>query len=147
MEKKNKIILAAIVAVAVIAIIVAAMVSSKPAEDSAIVNNNTATQTQSDATEAPKVTPTFVYFVSQKDAAYASFMATVDTLKAEYEGKVNFDLRDVDADPTTAENFAFVVGNTPALIMLNTSNDISAIELANPDEAKLRAAIEAALAE
>ncbi len=146
MEKKNKIILAAIIAVAVVAIIIAAMVSSKPADDgSAVVNNSTAT-TQN-ATEAPKVTPTFVYFVSKNDAAYASFTETVEKLKTEYEGQINFDLRDIDADPTIAENFAFVVGNTPALIMLNTSNDISAIELANPDEAKLRAAIEAALAE
>lgn len=144
MEKKNKIILAVVAVAIVAAIIIAAVCSSKPKSDSGAITNNT---TASQATEEPEVTPTFVYFVSQNDADYAAAMATVEKLKTEYEGKVNFDIRDYDADPTIAENFAMVVGNTPALIMLDTHNAPCDFLFKTSDEAALKASIEKALGE
>ena len=149
MEKRNKIILAAIVAVAAIAIIVAAMISSKPeGKDSAIVDSNTQVTQNTEPTEEPeKVTPTFVYFVTKEDATTDAFLATVEKLKGEFEGKINFDLRDLDANPEEKENFALVVGNTPAVIMLDIYNNPCAFELANPSEDALRATIQKALGE
>ena len=145
MEKKNKIILAVIVVVAVIAIIAAAMVSSKPAEDSAVVNN---TKTEQKATPEPeKVKPTFVYFITQEDAPTAEFLTKVEDLKAESGDEINFDLRDLDANPEEKENFALVVGNTPAVIMLDIYNNISSFNLANPSVDDLKATIEKALGE
>ncbi len=144
MEKKNKIILAAIVAVAVIAVIVAVFVSSKPSGSSSVTDSKTQ---QTQATEEPIVTPTFNYFVSQNDASYAAAMEVVAKLQQEYEGKVNFDIRDVDADPTIAENFSLVIGQTPALIMLDIHNNPCAFVFASADETELKAAIDKALGE
>lgn len=145
MEKKNKIILAVIVVIAVVAIAVAAMVSSKSEEKSAIVDNGNVTQK---ATEEPeRVTPTFVYFTTQEDAETASFLQTVEKLKTEFDGEINFDLRDLDANPEEKDNFAIVVGNTPAVIMLDIYNNPCAFALSNPDEDTLREAITKALGE
>lgn len=143
MEKKNKIILAVIAAVIVVGVIIA-VACSKPDSGSSVNNSNTASV---QATEEPEVTPTFVYFVSQKDANYADAMAVVEKLKTEYDGKVNFDIRDYDADPSIAENFAMVVGNTPALIMLDTHNAPCDFLFKTADEAALKASIAKALGE
>ena len=72
-------------------------------------------------------------------------MALVEKLKNTYGSEVNFDIRDVDQDATIAENFAFVPGNTPALIMLNTSNDISSMQMKCVDESILVNEIEKAM--
>ena len=77
------------------------------------------------AKEEKVFTPTFMYFVSEKNAGYKEGMAAVEKLKKEYEGKVNFDIRDVDKNPENLENFP-VADMIPALIMLNTNNDICA---------------------
>lgn len=145
MDKKNKIILAAVAVLIVAAVAIAVAVSSggKKSTDSAV----TSQAQQTSATEEPIVTPTFVYFVSQNDAKYADAMAVVEKLKAEYEGKINFDIRDFDADPENVNNFAFISGNTPALIMLDTHNSPCDFVLASADETELKASITKALGE
>lgn len=94
--------------------------------------------------EAKKVTPTFMYFISASDTDFAGTNAKIDALKKEYDGKVNFDIVNVDENPDAKKNFP-VDGQTPALIMLNTSNDICAIDMKCADESKLKADIEKAL--
>ena len=96
-------------------------------------------------TEKPQekvYTPTFMYFVSpSKDENHADTMKMLDELKKEYEGKVNFDIRDIDANPENVKNFP-VEGQTPVLIMLNTKNDICAWSPKCTDKAELKSAIE-----
>lgn len=91
-----------------------------------------------------KVTPTFMYFMSGSDADYETAKSVVSELQTEYEGKVNFDIVNVDEDKEKAANFP-VEGNTPMLIMLNTDNDISAISPKCSDKEELKQAIDAAL--
>ncbi len=90
-----------------------------------------------------KVTPTFMYFVTNEDKDATSEM--LGELEKKYSKKINFDIKNVDEDPSTLQNFAFVQGNTPALIMLDTNNDISAIVPACKDKEKLEDAIKNAL--
>lgn len=98
------------------------------------------------ATEEPvKVTPTFMYFVTNDDLANEAVKSTLDALQAEYADRVNFDIKNVDEDATLLERFSFVEGNTPALIMLNTANDICDIKMKNSDQDALKASIEGAL--
>ena len=92
-----------------------------------------------------KVKPTFMYFVSKKDPNYDAAMQAVESLKKSYGDSVVFDIRDVDEEPDVKKNFALVDGQTPALIMLNTENNISTFEFKCSDESKLRADIENAL--
>ena len=89
-------------------------------------------------------TPTFMYFVSNEDADFAATNEVIEKLKNEYNGKVNFDVRNVTEDPSNLENFP-VEGQTPALIMLDTSNNISNFLFMNGNYDDLKAAIEAAL--
>lgn len=96
------------------------------------------------ATEQAKVTPTFMYFVSNSDADFDSTQATIDELQEEYADKVNFNIINIDENTEAASNFP-VQGNTPMLIMLNTSNDISAMSPKTSDKAELKEAIDAAL--
>ena len=91
--------------------------------------NNSGTDTaQTESTE--KVTPTFMYFVANAD----------DNLD-----KINFQLVNVDENPEALENFSLVKDQTPALIMLDTSNNISAIEFKCSDKDKLKTDIDNAL--
>ena len=96
--------------------------------------------------EEVKVTPTFMYFVSKKDADHDKTMEIVEELKKKYKGKVNFDITDIDENPEAKENFP-VEGQTPMLIMLDTSNNISMMPQKITDKAKLEEAIENALGE
>lgn len=89
-------------------------------------------------------TPTFMYFVSNSDANKDDALAVVDELRKEYEGKITFDIHNIDETPEDKDNFP-VDGMTPALIMLNTSNDISAMEFQCADKDKLKADIETAI--
>lgn len=98
------------------------------------------------ASEEEQVTPTFMYFVSAKDADYDAEMKVVQELRDAYEGKVNFQITNIDENPEAAENFP-VAGQTPALIMLDTSNNISALEFTMSDKATLENDIKAALGE
>lgn len=81
--------------------------------------------------------PTFMYFVS--DADKKDVEKTIGKLRKEFEGKVTFDIVNVDENPDTKKNFP-VEGNTPMLIMLNTKNDISAFapKCTGYDELKLQ---------
>lgn len=96
--------------------------------------------------EEVKVTPTFMYFVSKQDADHDKTMEIVEELKKKYKGKVNFDITDIDENPEAKENFP-VEGQTPMLIMLDTSNNISMMPQKITDKAKLEEAIENALGE
>ena len=89
-------------------------------------------------------TPTFMYFVSGSDANYDEAMAVVSELQDEYEGKITFDIHNIDETPEDKENFP-VDGTTPTLIMLNTDNDISAMEFMCADKDTLKNDIENAL--
>lgn len=91
-----------------------------------------------------KVTPTFMYFVSNSDADFDKTNATVDELKEEYEDDVNFTIVNIDEDTEAAENFP-VKGNTPMLIMLNTENDISAMAPKCSDKDELKGYIDTAM--
>lgn len=96
--------------------------------------------------EEVKVTPTFMYFVSKQDADHDKTMEIVEELKKKYKGKVNFDITDIDENPEAKENFP-VEGQTPMLIMLDTSNNISMMPQKITDKAKLEEAIKNALGE
>lgn len=93
-------------------------------------------------TEVPQITPIFMYFVSKSDEGYNEYMAMLDELKAEYDGRVEFQITDVDENPEAKENFP-TEGNTPLLIMNNHDNNITAIEFKCADKEKLKEDIEA----
>ena len=63
-------------------------------------------------------------------------------LENEYKDKINFQLVNVDENPEALENFSLVKDQTPALIMLDTSNNISAIEFKCSDKDKLKTDID-----
>ena len=89
-------------------------------------------------------TPTFMYFVSGADAGYDEEMELISELQKEYDGKITFDIHNIDETPEDKDNFP-VDGMTPSLIMLNTDNDISAMEFMCADKETLKKDIEIAL--
>ena len=91
------------------------------------------------------MTPTFMYFVSNSDENFDKTNEMVAELETEYSQDIKFEIINVDENPEAAENFQLVQGQTPALIMLNTNNDISAIEFKCSDKEKLTSDIKAAL--
>lgn len=117
----------------------------KTAEKAAPAEEKTVNQSAEKSEPAEKVTPTFMYFVSKSDADYAAGLSAVESLKKEYSDKVKFEIADIDEKPELKDNFQLVVGQTPALIMLNTSNDISALEFKCTDTDTLKKDIENAL--
>ena len=102
-------------------------------------------------TEAPLVLPTFMYFVSKNDASYDEAKKVYDELAAEYEGRVKFELKDVDENPELKEKFMINIDSpipmhTPTLIMLDVHNDLSTIGLSEcTDKEVLKNCIEKAL--
>lgn len=142
---KNKKIIIAVIIVFVIALVAgfAVSVTRNSENDASVVNNATETKKQ-ETEEKVKVTPTFMYFVSSADADYNQAMSVVESLKTSYGEQVKFDIVNVDENPDVKQNFP-VDGQTPALIMLDTSNDICAFELKCSDEERLKVAIEKAL--
>lgn len=159
MDKKKTIIVAVLaVAAALVIALAAVMISSGKSNDSAQNTSQTQTETQKSkksnensdnassetAEEEVKVTPTFMYFISASDEGYEQTNAMIEELKAQYGDKINFDIVNVDEHPEAKENFP-VDGMTPALIMLNTSNDISGIEFKCNDKDRLTQDIENAL--
>ncbi len=104
------------------------------------------TEDKSEQKEEEKVyTPTFMYFVSDSDAKFEETAKMIEELKKEYSGKINFDIRNVDENPEDKENFSFIDGNTPALIMLDTTNNISAIVPMCNDKDTLKAEMDKTL--
>lgn len=98
---------------------------------------------QTESTE--KVTPTFMYFVANADDNFDATSTMYTELENEYKDKINFQLVNVDENPEALENFSLVKDQTPALIMLDTSNNISAIEFKCSDKDKLKTDIDNAL--
>ena len=115
---------------------------SKAAEGSSDNTQSTSTSSES-SEEQVKVTPTFMLFVSKSDKDYDKVMKNVEELKKENGDKVKFDIVDVDENPDAKKNFP-VENQTPALIMLNTSNDICAFEFKISDMDKMKSAIDKA---
>ena len=92
-----------------------------------------------------KVTPTFMYFVANADDNFDATNTMYTELENEYKDKINFQLVNVDENPEALENFSLVKDQTPALIMFDTSNNISAIEFKCSDKDKLKTDIDNAL--
>lgn len=90
-----------------------------------------------------KVQPTFMYFYTNADTETVD--PIIEELQDEYGKKVTFSLVNIDENPEALNNFELVKGNTPALIMLNTDNDISKFEFQCADKETLKADIEDAL--
>lgn len=120
---------------------------TKKSEDKKAEQKTESKETTEVAESEPevKVTPTFMFFVTKKDSDYNKAMQAVEDLKKSYGEKIRFDIVDIDEKPEAKENFSLVVGNTPALIMLDTSNNISDIKMKLSDKAEMESAIENAL--
>lgn len=164
--KINKALIGVAAAVAAAALVIVLMVAknaSAPAENTAQTpspaasmlpqsspeseENKTEDQTQAaqQSEEEKTYTPTFMYFVSNSDEGHDATMVMIDELKKEFDGKIRFDIRNIDDEPELVNNFP-VKDNTPTLIMLNTKNDISNIMFKTKDKDKLTEAIKAAMA-
>ena len=120
--------------------------SATEGSETSVNQQNTVTPQAEEVTNEPEkvYTPTFMYFIADTDANFAATNETIEKLKKEYEGKVIFDIRNVTQDPGQLDNFP-VEGQTPALIMLDTSNNISNFLFMNGNYDDLKAAIDAAL--
>ena len=79
-----------------------------------------------------------MYFVANADDNFDATNTMYTELENEYKDKINFQLVNVDENPEALENFSLVKDQTPALIMLDTSNNISAIEFKCSDKDKLK---------
>ena len=137
MEKKNpetesrvKIYLV-IFAVLIAAVIAGLVIHGK---NSGTVGNNTAggatagsstTENGNSMTVEEKVyTPTFMMFVTKNDENYDKYMATIEEVKTQYAGKVNFEITDIEEESEAKDNFGDIIAlGTPTLIMLNTKNE------------------------
>ena len=87
----------------------------------------------------------YLYFVANADDNFDATNTMYTELENEYKDKINFQLVNVDENPEALENFSLVKDQTPALIMLDTSNNISAIEFKCSDKDKLKTDIDNAL--
>ena len=103
--------------------------------------NTPETETQ---TAVEKVTPTLMYFISNSDATFEEEQKVIEELQSEYGDSVNFRVINIDVDTEAANNFP-VQGQTPMVIMLNTSNDISAMSPMTHEKDALKQIIDAAL--
>lgn len=130
MKKHTRIILAMVIAVMALTVC-------------ACGGNSNGSAPQGNAVPHEKVTPTFKYFYT--NAEKDTVMPIIDELKAEYGDKVQFDIVNVDENKEILQNFQLVDGNTPALIMLNTDNDISKLEFQCTDIEVLKADIDETL--
>ena len=135
MMSKKKIIALAMSAVLAVGLIAGCGNTDNSSTDTA--------QTESESTE--KVTPTFMYFVANADENFDATNTMYTELENEYKDDINFQLVNVDENPEALENFSLVKDQTPALIMLDTSNNISAIEFKCSDKDKLKTDIDNAL--
>lgn len=91
-----------------------------------------------------KVTPTLMYFISNGDATFDEEQKTVEELQQEYGDSVNFSVINIDVNTEAANNFP-VQGQTPMVIMLDTSNNISAMSPMTYEKDALKEIIDAAL--
>ena len=91
-----------------------------------------------------KVTPTLMYFISNSDETLDEEKKVVEDLQNEYGDSVNFSLINIDENTEAANNFP-VQGQTPMVIMLDTSNNISAMSPMTYDKDALKEIIDAAM--
>lgn len=166
MKNKKVIIIAVAVFVVVGAILAATLKGNKnntenidntnitTTEENASSENNkaeesteTTKQEETDSAETKEEntkTPVFMYFVSESDANYDEAIKVFEELKKEYEGKIEFDLRNITKNPEILDNFSLVDGNTPTLIM-DGKEGITGMQFKMTDKATLKAEIEKAL--
>lgn len=88
--------------------------------------------------------PTFMYFISSKDAGYADEKATVEKLKGEYDGRVTFMVKEVDDSEDTYKELLGAM-ETPALVMLDKDGNSTAILPGASDYNALKSEIEKTL--
>lgn len=98
------------------------------------------TQEAESAGEQKVYTPTFMFFYSESDGENSATQGILKELQEKYSN-ITFDIRNIDTDPEMAERYS-VKGMTPALIMLNTKNDISAFIPLCKEREKMEQAIE-----
>lgn len=92
----------------------------------------------------PDKKPAFLYFVSESDSDYEKAVKVFEELKKEYGEDVDFELKNVTQDPSLLENFAFVNGNTPTLIM-DGKEGITGFQMKMTDKKTLEEEIKKAL--
>ena len=97
-------------------------------------------------TAVEKVTPTLMYFISNSDATFEEEQKVVEELQNEYGDSVNFSVINIDINTEAANNFP-VQGQTPMVIMLDTSNNISAMSPMVYEKDALKEIINAAMNE
>ena len=107
-------------------------------------DNDTANTPEPEAQAVEKVTPTLMYFISNADATFDEEQKTVEELQKEYGDSVNFSVINIDINTEAANNFP-VQGQTPMVIMLDTSNNISAMSPMTYEKGALKEIIDAAL--
>lgn len=127
MEKKNPevesrariyLIIFAVLLAAVIAVLVIR------GKNNATSENGVSESGESMTVEEKVYTPTFMMFVTKNDENYDEYMAVIEEIKTEYEGKVNFDITDIEEESEAKDNFGDIIAlGTPTLIMLNTKNE------------------------
>ncbi|MBR0366221.1 MAG: hypothetical protein IJH94_05420 [Clostridia bacterium] len=127
MEKKNPevesrariyLIIFAVLLAAVIAVLVIRGKNNTASE------NGVSESGESMTVEEKVYTPTFMMFVTKNDENYDEYMAVIEEVKTEYEGKVNFDITDIEEESDAKDNFGDIIAlGTPTLIMLNTKNE------------------------
>ncbi len=108
--------------------------------------NPTPAETTAPTAEEPveKVTPTLMYFISNGDETFDEEQKNVEELQQEYGDSVNFDVINIDENTEAANNFP-VQGQTPMVIMLDTSNNISAMSPMTYEKDALKGIIDAAM--
>lgn len=138
MENKKKYAILALAAALIIVLIVVIV---------AVTNSGSGNETASNeqTTEEAYYTPVLMYFVSKNDPGYNDYMAVIDELRSEYDGRVTFDIIDIDEQPEAKENFPMVNGATPYAIMNDSTNTITALRPSCTDKSVLEGDIEAAL--
>ena len=99
--------------------------------------------TEPETTAVEKVTPTLMYFISNSDATFEEEQKTVEELQNEYGDSVNFSVINIDENTEAANNFP-VQGQTPMVIMLDTSNNICAMNPMIYEKDNLKKIIDAA---
>ena len=120
MKVSKKVLIIAIAVILVILSTIVALVSA-PRDDGDISVSETK------SSEAAPSKPIFMYFVTNSDLENGDTKNALEKLQKKYSEKVIFEIKNVDEDKELLENFSIVKGNTPALIMLDTSNDISSV--------------------